>query len=104
VETPSSGGRSEETRIVIEFDNAAASASLESIEVKDGKARVKGVVIEGSTVTADGAAVELDRHRRFDTELAPRDGEDGIAVRIAHPKLGVHYYVVGVAAAGVAGR
>jgi len=104
VETPQPNGRSEETRIVIEFDNAAASASLESVEIKDGKARVKGVVIEGSSVTAAGAPVELDRHRRFVTELAPRDDEDGIAVRIAHPKLGVHYYVVGVAAAGVAGR
>jgi hypothetical protein len=51
-------------------------------------------VLEGSSVTANGVAVTLDRHRRFTTELAPGTGQDGVAIRIAHPKLGVHYYVL----------
>jgi hypothetical protein len=86
--------RSEETTVTIEFDNAAQSASIDSVEASDGKIRVKGTVIESSTVSANDAPVSLDRHRRFDAELTPRDGEDGIGVRIAHPKAGVHYYVM----------
>ncbi len=92
-----SGGRSDQARIVIEFDNAAAFASIESVESKGGKVLVKGTVIEGSTVSAGGSSIELDRHRRFTAELAPQDGEDGVSVRIAHPKAGVHYYVMTVA-------
>ena len=87
------GGKSEESRIVIEFDNATPSASIDSVEVKDGKVRVKGSVLEGSTVSAAGSPVELDRHRRFETEVAPRASEDGVAIRIAHPKLGIHYFI-----------
>jgi hypothetical protein len=45
-------------------------------------------------VTANGSTVELDRHRRFTAELAPGTGQDSASVRIAHPKLGVHYYVL----------
>jgi hypothetical protein len=88
------GSKSEQSRIVIEFDNATASASIDGVEVKDGKVHVKGAVIDGSTVSAGGAPVELDRHRRFETELAPGTGEDGVGIRIAHPKLGIHYYVM----------
>jgi hypothetical protein len=90
------GGKSEESRIVIEFDNATPSASIDSVEVKDGKVRVKGSVLDGSTVSAAGAPVELDRHRRFETEVAPRASEDGVSIRIAHPKLGIHYFVTRV--------
>ncbi|HEY5923546.1 MAG TPA: hypothetical protein VIV11_17820 [Kofleriaceae bacterium] len=86
--------RSEESRIVIEFDNAAHSASIDAVDAAGNALRVKGTVIESSTVSANGTAIELDRHRRFNTELAPRDGEDGIGVRIAHPKAGIHYYVM----------
>jgi len=88
------GRRSEESRIVIEFDNAAQSASIDAVEVSGTMLRVKGTVIESSTVTAHDAAIELDRHRRFNTEVSPREGEDGVGVRIAHPKAGIHYYVM----------
>ncbi len=87
--------RSDTTHIVIDFNNAAASASIESVDVAGGKVRVRGVVIEDSTVSASGTPVELDRHRRFATELAPAADEDGVALRISHPKLGVHYYAIG---------
>jgi hypothetical protein len=55
---------------------------------------VKGAVIDGSTVSAGPGAVTLDRHQRFDTELTPGPQEDGVGVRIAHPKAGIHYYVM----------
>lgn len=91
---PAGGSRSEESRIVLEFDNAAPSVSIDAVEVAAGKVRVKGTVIENSKVSAGGAAVPLDRHRRFDTDLVPRDGDAGLGLRIAHPKSGIHYYVV----------
>lgn len=91
---PDAGGRSEESRIVIEFDNAAQSVSIDSVDTSGGKVRVKGTVIESSTVSANGAAVELDRHRRFTTELSPAPDDNGASIRIAHPKAGIHYYVM----------
>lgn len=91
---PDAGRRSEESRIVIEFDNAAQSASIDSIDTSGGKVRVKGTVIESSTVSANGTPVDLDRHRRFTTDLSPGPDEDGASVRIAHPKAGIHYYVM----------
>jgi hypothetical protein len=94
VESAGSRRRSESTQIVIDFNNAAASASIESVEVKEGKVRVRGVVIEDSTVSAGETPVVLDRHRRFNAEVAPVANEDGVGLRIAHPKLGVHYYVI----------
>ncbi len=91
---PAGGSRSEESRIVIDFDNAAASASIELVEARDKALRIKGMAIDGSTVTANGTAISLDRHRRFDTELARGANEDGVGVRIAHPQAGIHYYVM----------
>jgi hypothetical protein len=91
---PAGGRRSEESRMVIEFDNAAQSASIDSVEVDGAKLRIKGTVIESSTVSVDATPIDLDRHRRFNTELTPREGEDGVSVRIAHPKAGIHYYVM----------
>jgi hypothetical protein len=91
---PDAGSRSEESRIVIEFDNAAQSASIDAVDTAGGKLRVRGSVIESSTVSASGAPVPLDRQRRFTAELSPGPDEDGAAVRIAHPKAGIHYYVM----------
>lgn len=94
IENKDNGRRSEQTQIVIDFNNAAPSASLEGIEIKDGKVRVRGSVLEGSTVTINGAPVALDAKHRFSAEAAPQPGEEGVGIRIAHPKAGVHYYVV----------
>jgi len=91
---PDTGSHSEESRIVIEFDNAAQSASIDAVETTNGKIRVKGTVIESSTVSASGGPVDLDRHRRFTTELSIGPDDEGAAVRIAHPKAGIHYYVM----------
>ncbi len=89
------GARSEESRIVIEFDNAAPSASIDSVEIRgQGLLHVKGTVIDGSVVGAGGIVIPLDRHLRFESDLTPGPQEDGVGVRIAHPKAGVHYYVM----------
>jgi hypothetical protein len=94
VEIPETGGRSDEARILIDFDNAAATASIERVQTKNGKLAVTGTAIEGTTVSAGESRIPLDRHQRFNIELAPQGGEDRVAIRISHPKLGVHYYVL----------
>lgn len=94
---PDGGRKSDPGKLSIEFDNAAPSASIEGIDEVGGTLHVKGTVIEGSTVTANGATIELDRHRRFSADLAPGADEDGAAVRIANSKGGIHYYVMRVA-------
>jgi hypothetical protein len=91
---PEGAARSEESRIVIEFDNAAQSASIDSVTTAGGKIQVRGTVIESSTVSAAGAPIPVDRTRRFSTELTPGADEDGATIRIAHPKAGIHYYVM----------
>lgn len=91
---PKAGAKSEQGKIVIDFDNAAPSASIETVEANVTTIVVKGVVIEGSTVSANGSPVELDRQRRFTTQLTPGETEDGAAIRIANTKGGIHYYVM----------
>lgn len=91
---PAGGAKSEQGKINIDFDNAAPSASIDDVGDVDGKLHVKGTVIDGSTVSVGGAAVALDRHRRFETDLTPTEGEDGVAVRIANTNAGIHYYVM----------
>lgn len=91
---PKAGAKSEQGKIVIDFDNAAPSASIETVEANVTSIVVKGVVIEGSTVSANGSPIELDRQRRFTTQLTPGETEDGGAIRIANSKGGIHYYVM----------
>jgi len=88
------GRKSEVGRIVIEFDNAAPSVSIDRVAAEGDGTRVSGTVIEGTTVSVTGTPVELDRHRRFTAVLPARDTDEAPAVRIAHPKSGLHYYVV----------
>jgi len=90
---PSGSARSESSRIVLEFDNATPTVQLDTIDRDGDHVIVKGSVLDGSTVSIGGTAIELDRHRRFSAAIPPAN-DAGIGVRIAHPKLGVHYYVV----------
>jgi hypothetical protein len=88
------GRKSEVGRIVMEFDNAAPSISIDRVAADGNFLRVSGSAIEGTTVSVTNVPVELDRHRRFTATLPPESDDDAPAVRIAHPKSGVHYYVV----------
>lgn len=94
VETPETGGSSPETRIEIEFDNALSSVAFDRVEAKEGKIVVRGVALEGTRITVEDSPIALDRQQRFNAELVPRPGDNSVAIRIAHPKLGIHYYVI----------
>ncbi len=88
------GRKSEASRIVMELDNAAPSISIDRVTVDNGFLRVSGSAIEGTTVSVTNIPVELDRHRRFSATLPPESDDEAPAVRIAHAKSGIHYYVV----------
>ncbi len=91
------------TALTVRFDNAAAAAQLQAPE--DGgrwsgpEVEVIGIALEGSTVTVAGKPLATDSHGRFRGQAAPPGASDrAIAVRLEHPRSGVHYYVRRMAA------
>jgi len=90
--------RSPDTTLKIAFDNAAPAAEV--LQPVDGQApgdtvHVAGIAVEGAQVSVNGVAVQLDPEFRFRGDVpAPTTGGDrSIAIRIAHPLRGVHYYL-----------
>jgi hypothetical protein len=86
--------RSKTSVLRIEFDNAAPSASLQAPAVsqawRGGSVEVAGTALPGSEVSVDGTAVPLDRQGRFSVQVT---ASHSVAVRLAHPRLGLHYYL-----------
>ncbi|MBI2896594.1 MAG: hypothetical protein HYY06_23760 [Deltaproteobacteria bacterium] len=88
------GSRSRRTSLRLGFDNAAPAAYLREVAGgAGGGARVSGVVEEGWSATIGGVPLPLDEQNRFVADLAPSGDDRAIAVRIAKPGRGVHYYV-----------
>lgn len=91
----SAGKRSPPTDLVVAFDNAARAASLSKpapAGYPDGQAVVvTGVAMVGSRVTVADQPVALRADGRFRVQLA--DPGQAVAVRVSHPKSGVHYYL-----------
>jgi hypothetical protein len=91
--------RAPDTTLRIAFDNAAPAAEVqlpaEGQAVND-VVHVAGIAVEGASVSVDGVAIPLDTAFRFrgDVPAPPAEHRDrSIAVRIAHPTHGVHYYL-----------
>ena len=91
------GTRSKTSVLRIEFDNAAPTASLQLPAVsqtwRGNSVEVAGTALPGSEVQVAGAAVPLDRQGRFSTAVPLPVASGSIAVRLAHPRLGLHYYL-----------
>jgi hypothetical protein len=93
------GPSSPRTTITIRFDNAAVAAQVDA--PRDGarvatgeEIEIAGIAIEGSTVAAGATPLETDAQGRFRGRVtAPAPGERSIAIRLVHPRGGVHYYV-----------
>jgi hypothetical protein len=89
--------RSAETTLVIGFDNAAPAAEIQS--PREGQpltptVHVSGVAAEGSSVTVSGVSIAVDGQGRFSGDVpGPAEGHRVLAVRIAHPARGVHYFI-----------
>jgi hypothetical protein len=91
------GKRSPKTTVTIRFDNTAPTAQFfhaASAGAPPGPGiAVDGVTLQGAKVSAAGKLLALDEHGRFRARLLPEDGDDAVAVRLEHPRSGVHYYV-----------
>jgi hypothetical protein len=91
------GKRSPKTTVTIRFDNTAPTAQFfhaTAAGVPPGPGiAVDGVTLQGAKVSAAGKALALDEHGRFRARLVPQEGDDAVAVRLEHPRSGVHYYV-----------
>jgi hypothetical protein len=88
--------RSPKTTLRIDFDNAAPAAHIQEPPAGapiGGSVTVAGVALEGASVTVSGVDVSLDSQFRFRDQASVRPGESSIAIRISHPKHGIHYYL-----------
>ncbi|WP_428262818.1 hypothetical protein [Haliangium sp.] len=89
--------RSKTSTMTIGFDNAAPSASLRAPSVRQrwrgDSLTVAGVALPGSRVSVAGRSAELDDQGRFSVRLSlPIEG-GAVSVRLAHSRMGVHYYL-----------
>lgn len=87
------GAASPETRLVLDFDNAAPVAQLEKAHWDKTSFEVSGLATVGSTVSVGGTELPLDSHYRFNGRIVLEPGERAVAVRIVRPGGAVHYYV-----------
>jgi hypothetical protein len=92
------GLESPRTTVTIGFDNAAPTAQFFRAPVlpPGSPARaipIDGVTIAGAQVSAAGQALAVDARGRFRGAMAPLEGDDAVAVRLEHPRSGVHYYI-----------
>lgn len=91
------GKQSARTTLSIRFDNAAPTAQFfrapADTESAPGAIAFDGVTVEGTKVSVGGEPLAVDAHGRFRAEARPLDGDDAVAVRLEHPRIGVHYYV-----------
>lgn len=89
--------RSRTTTVEVRFDNAAPKASLTSPIDRGFKpgdtVTIEGVALETWKVSVEGGRISMDADERFVGQVASVADRPDIAVRLAHPRLGVHYYL-----------
>lgn len=88
------GARSPETTLAIDFDNAAATVYIRRVDVSGGTVRVEGAAVPDATVSLEADAVRTDDQQRFAASGPITAGRRTLALRIATPSGGVHYYVL----------
>lgn len=89
--------RSRTTTVEIRFDNNAPTASLSQPEERGfapgSEVKVEGVALEAWKVSLEGGTITRQSGGRFSGTIAPSAERPDIAVRLSHPRLGVHYYL-----------
>lgn len=88
---------SRKTTVVVQFDNAAPTASISSPAERafalGATVTAAGMALPGWSVTVAGRELAQDGQQRFSGEVsAPVDGS-ALAIRFAHPQRGVHFYL-----------
>jgi hypothetical protein len=91
------GERSRRTSVVVQFDNAAPTASI-SAPAERGFApgatvSVAGMALPGWTVSAAGRELPQDNQQRFSGEVTAPGDLGALAICFSHPQRGVHYYL-----------
>ena len=89
--------QSRPAKIIVRFDNAAATASLSA--PTDGSfgagetVTVSGVALPGWKVSADNGTIRMDQEHRYSGQVSTGPEHPDIALRLSHPRLGTHYYL-----------
>jgi hypothetical protein len=88
---------SRKTTVVVQFDNAAPTASISSPAERGfapgSTVAVAGTALPGWTVSVGGQELVQDAQQRFSGEITAPSDASALAIRFAHPQRGVHYYL-----------
>lgn len=89
--------RSRTTTVVIQFDNAAPTASISSPAegsfAPGSSVDVQGTALPGFSVYVGGQVLQQDSQQRFSGQVVAPSDAAAIAIRFSHPLRGVHYYL-----------
>jgi hypothetical protein len=89
--------QSRKTTVVVQFDNAAPTASISAPAERGfaagGAVTVAGMALPGWAVSVAGRELAQDGQQRFSAEVAAPADASSLAIRFAHPQRGVHYYL-----------
>ncbi|HEX4417167.1 MAG TPA: hypothetical protein VH165_04665 [Kofleriaceae bacterium] len=81
--------------LAIDFDQTAPQVYIESPingQPWAGDIDVRGAVLPGWSAQVDAVAIPVDKQRRFAAKVGAPGGA-ALAIRLAHPQRGVHYYL-----------
>jgi hypothetical protein len=91
------GKLSRRTTVVIAFDNAAPTATLNTptkMEARPGElVTISGTALPGWDVEVEGQRPQKDRQGRFSMPTALPLERRAVAVRLSHPRRGTHLYL-----------
>ena len=81
--------------LAIDFDQTAPQVYIESPnngQPWSADIDVRGAVLPGWTAQVDAISIPVDKQRRFAAKVGAPAGQ-ALAIRLAHPQRGVHYYL-----------
>lgn len=81
--------------LTIDFDNTAPQVYIEAPingRVWTDEIDVRGAVLPGWTAAVDAITIPMDGQRRFRAKVGKPQGR-ALAIKLSHPKRGVHYYL-----------
>jgi hypothetical protein len=94
---PEASARSPQTRLELDFDNAAPVAGLDEpaspAAWRGADVLVAGSATEGASVSIGGVPLPVDGDFRFSGRVAVPAGGRAVAVRIAQRDRGIHYFL-----------
>lgn len=88
--------RSRPTSVVISFDDDTPVAYLRSPAANaplTAAVHIDGVAQTGASASVNGQPLAMDARARFQGDVAAPPAGQCLAVRVAHPERGVHYYL-----------